>query len=221
MIRITAIVTLTLTVFTSASAQNSGLGGLYATQPPAGSAFVRVINASGAPGKIELGKVRANLPASGTGQLATVYAVVDTEHPLTMTVNGVPLSGADKFVSGSFYSLIIYDQTALSKIKTLTDKIAGQNALKVVLRAYNLIPGCQMRVSLPNATVVFDQISADDSKVRLINPVKATLLARCEQGESSILTLPALNAGDKFSVFLTGDKNRPQLSGQIDQTEAF
>lgn len=205
----------------AAVAQNSGLAGLYAAQPPAGSSFVRVVNTSGTPLKIMLGSVNLPTSSSDSNAIASDYKVVDPARMPTMTVNGLPVIGEVKPAPNGFTTLVISLKGTEAAVRSVADNPEGQNALKAVLRSYNLVPNCVLTLSVANGPVVFERIGFAENRARSINPVKATLVAKCEQSESAPLSLPALSAGDKYSVFLIGDVAKPRLVGQFDLTQPY
>lgn len=196
-----------------------GLAGLYAAQPPAGSSFVRVVNPSGANLQIGLGASTMQLPQTGTGAIASSYRVIDPGRVPALTVNGRPVTGELKLAPNGFFTWLLVPKGGETQVHAMVDTPESQNALKAVLRSYNLVPQCSMTLAVANGPTVFERVPFGESRARTINPVKATLTARCDQAETT-LALPALSAGDKYSLFLVGDAAKPQLIGQFDQTEA-
>lgn len=194
-----------------------GLAGLYAEQPPAGSVFVRLINA-GAPVQVAWanGKPVA-LPAAGN--LATAYRVIDPSKRPELLVNDKAV-GIDKLAMTASYATWVVSPTG-SDITVIVDESPPANALKVILRITNLLPDCQATLKTAEGATVVDGLPAWHSKARAINPVRATLVANCGAAVSAPLVLPVLQAGDRFSVFLHGSARSPHLSGQIDATEAY
>ena len=204
-----------------ALAQNSGLAGLYAAQPPAGSSYVRLVNATGAPLKVTVGAAAVPVPQVGVNSLASNYRVMDPLKPPAITVNGQPVVEAVKLVPNGFSTLVISMKGSDPVVQSQVDNPEGQNALKAVLRAYNLVPQCALTVAVVGGPAVFERIGLGENRARAINPSKATLVARCDQSESPPLALPSLSAGDKYSLFVTGDATKPQLVGQMDLTEPY
>lgn len=194
-----------------------GLAGLYAEQPPAGSVFVRVLN-PGAPVQLAWanGKPSA-LPLAGN--MATAYRVIDPAKRPELSVNGKSV-GVDKVAMTASYATWVI-QPSGTEVTVIADELPPANALKVVLRTTNLVPDCQVSLKTAEGAVVVDGLAVWHSKARAINPVKATLVANCGAAVSAPLVLPALQAGDRFSVFVHGNARAPVLSGQIDATEAY
>jgi alginate O-acetyltransferase complex protein AlgF len=194
-----------------------GLAGLYAEQPPAGSVFVRLLN-PGAPVQVAWANGKsASLPLAGN--LATAYRVMDPSKRPELLVNGKAV-GIDKLATTASYATWVVSPTG-SDITVIVDESPPANALKVILRITNLVPDCQATLKTAEGAVVLDGLPAWHSKARAINPVRATLVANCGAAVSAPLVLPALQAGDRFSVFLHGNARSLLLSGQIDATEAY
>ena len=194
-----------------------GLAGLYAEQPPAGSVFVRLLN-PGTPVQVAWASGKAvTLPLAGN--LATAYRVIDPAKRPELSVNGKAV-GIEKLAMTANYATWVVPSVG-SEVIVIVDESPPANALKVVLRITNLVPDCQATLKTAEGAVVVDGLPVWHSKARAINPVRATLVASCGLAVSAPLVLPALQAGDRFSVFLHGSARSPQLNGQIDATEAY
>ena len=194
-----------------------GLAGLYAEQPPAGSVFVRLLHA-GAPVQVAWANSKpATLPLAGN--LATAYRVIDPSKRPELLVNDKAV-GIDKLTMTASYATWVVSPTG-SDMTVIVDESPPANALKVILRITNLVADCQATLKTAEGAVVLDSLPAWHSKARAINPVRATLVANCGAAVSAPLVLPALQAGDRFSVFLHGNARSLLLSGQIDATEAY
>jgi len=194
-----------------------GLAGLYAEQPPAGSAFVRVLNTGAVVQLTWAGGEAVNVPLAGN--LATPYRVVNPAHPPTVLVNGKEVKPAQLPTPGSYMTWEL--RPAGDGMNVTLDELAPANALKVALRLTNVIPDCSLTLKTAEGVVVFSGVLALQSKARNINPVRATLVAHCGPVVSAPLSLPTLRAGDRFSVFAHGSAQAPRLSGQMDTTEVY
>lgn len=194
-----------------------GLAGLYAEQPPAGSVFVRLLN-PGAPVQVAWANGKpAALPMGGN--LATAYRVIDPSKRPELLVNDKAV-GIDKLAMTASYATWVVSPAG-SDITVIVDESPPANALKVILRITNLVPDCQATLKTVEGALVVDGLPVWHSKARAINPVRATLVANCGAVVSAPLVLPAVQAGDRFSVFLHGSARGLLLSGQIDATEAY
>ncbi|MFS8036186.1 alginate O-acetyltransferase AlgF [Xanthobacter sp. AM11] len=205
---------LALVAAQSAAAQE--LTRLYAPKPPAGSAYVRVVDlaARGAPVVIGSG---APAPLAA-GDIATIYRVVKGGAPLAVTIGGKPAEGTIVPAADAFSTVVI---PASGPAVTIADPTEGRNDLKAQLRFYNLVPGCAGAVAVADGPTVFEGVATNDTRQRAINPIEARLVATCGTATAAPLTLPPLKAGDHFSLFLLPGTSGPVLAGQRDATEPY
>ncbi|HAI46041.1 MAG TPA: cell division protein FtsQ [Stenotrophomonas sp.] len=207
----------------AAHAQQAGQEGrlaqLYAARPPAGSAFVRVLNPGSAALKVAVGGGAEQ--SIGPATRATRYAIVEGGKPFTLRVAGKPRSQA-QVAAGSFTTLVLDAAAPSRPLAVLADGGGTSDALKAEIRFYNLASGCpQGRLAMADkGPVVFPAVAAGSSSARGINPVKARLVAGCGSKDSAALALPALQPGDHYSLFLTGSAAAPVLQGQLSGTDA-
>ena len=196
-------------------------GQLYASRPPAGSSFVRVINPGTAPLRVKI--------ASGPEQMlkgdvvASTYAIVKGQTEFIVTING-KASAPLKVAPDSFTSLMPSSPTNATQLKVLDDSAgAPQDALKAGLRFYNLSADCnEGAVGIaPAGTPLFSPVAYGATTARAINPVKARLVGRCAQVDTATLELPALQPGEHFSLFLMGSASQPVLRGQRSSTDGY
>ena len=194
---------------------------LYAARPPAGSSFVRVINAGAAPLKVKI----ANGPEQTLSgdQLASSYAIVKGDTAFQILVNGKPVP-AVQVKADSFTSLVTVGGAGAATFKTLDDSAgSSQDALKAEIRFYNLGADCNdAKLSIaPAGSDIVANVGPSSSKARAINPVKASLNASCGSAKSADVALPVLQPGDHYSLFLTGNPQQPQLRGQRGATDSY
>ncbi len=196
------------------------LAQLYAPRPPAGSSFVRIINPLGKAVKVQIGETAPQNVGGET--LASPYAIIKGDAPFTVVVDGVS-SAPLEVKPDSFTSLVPQQKDGALTFLHLDDSSDGQNALKAELRFYNLAIDCpagELQLS-PSGQGLFKAVAANDVKSRAINPVQAELRATCGAAFSAPLTLPRLEPGDHYSLFLTGPASAPQLHGQVSATQAY
>ncbi|MFG1345099.1 alginate O-acetyltransferase AlgF [Xanthobacter autotrophicus DSM 431] len=206
---------LALTAFSGASAQE--LTRLYAPKPPAGSAYVRVLDLSRSGAPIAIGSAPA--AAVAQGDTATIYRVVKGGAPLTIAIGGKPAAGSLMPAADAFSTIIV---PAGGPATVIADPTEGRNDLKAQLRFYNLVPGCPGSVAVADGgPVVFEGVATNDTRQRAINPIEAKLAARCGETAAAPLTLPPLKAGDHYSLFLMNGPAGPVLTGQRDETEPY
>ncbi|WKL54745.1 alginate O-acetyltransferase AlgF [Pseudomonas kielensis] len=192
------------------------LAQLYAPRPPAGSAFVRVVNPSADSLKVQISN--GTVQAIGPSQLASSYAIVKGNETFSVTLDGKP-AGQLQVAPDSFNTLVPQD----GKLQVLDDSAGSDDALKAELRFYNLASDCP-KGSLAVADggpVLFADVAAHSTTARAINPVSASLSAGCGKATAEKLALPQLKPGDHYSLFLTGSATAPVLRGQLSSTDLY
>lgn len=206
-----------------ASAQHAAgegrLAQLYAARPPAGSAFVRVVN----PGAATLAVAPGNGATQqvGPASRATRYAIVEGGKPFTVRVAGQART-QPAVAAGSFTTLVLDPAGVTRPLRVIADGGGSTDALKAEIRFYNLASSCpQAKLAMAdNGPVVFNAVPAGNGVARAINPVKARLVAGCGGKDSVAFELPGLQPGDRYSLFLTGSASAPVLQGQPSSTDA-
>ncbi|TWR79734.1 alginate O-acetyltransferase AlgF [Pseudomonas saxonica] len=192
------------------------LAQLYAPSPPAGSAFVRVVNPSADTVKVQVSN--GTEQAIGPAQLASNYTVVKGDQSFAVSLNGKQ-AGQLKVAPDSFNTLVQHN----GEFQILDDSNGNEDALKAELRFYNLASDCpkgSLNVA-DGGPVLFADVAPLATVARGINPVSASLSAGCGNVTSEKLPLPALKPGDHYSLFLTGSAAAPVLRGQLAITEGY
>jgi alginate O-acetyltransferase complex protein AlgF len=196
------------------------IGRLYATRPPPGSTFIRVVSA----GDIKVGtKLHLNardLPIAGNG-VASRYRAVRADAAIKLSIDGAAVGENVTFLPDRFYTVVVAREGESWKSYAI-DEGQGGNAsdLKAQLRFFNLMPGCEATLRIAEGPTVFDAVAFTTVKSRAINPVEAQLEATCG-GSNASLKLPPLRSGDHYSLFLTQTGGKSALSGQFDETEPY
>ncbi|MDQ0505742.1 alginate O-acetyltransferase AlgF [Xanthobacter agilis] len=209
-------------VFAAALVGSAGPGGaqeltrLYAPKPPAGSAYVRVVDLSRSGALI--GFDAGSGVAAAQGEPATLYRIVKGGAPLSLTLAGKPVKGAVTPPADAFSTIVI---GAGGNAVLIPDSTEGRNDLKAQLRVYNLVPGCAGAVAVAEGPTVFDAVATNETRQRAINPIEATLVGRCGAASTAPLKLPPLKAGDHYSLFLVPGPDGVVLAGQRDETEPY
>ncbi|MDR6602588.1 MULTISPECIES: alginate O-acetyltransferase AlgF [Achromobacter] len=193
---------------------------LYAARPPAGSSFVRIVNPAATPLRVQI----ADGPAqeAGAAKPATTYAIVKGNQAFTVQVDGKPAASL-QVAPDTFSTLIPRRVDGKLTFAVVDDSNGAQDALKAELRFYNLAADCpagQLGVS-PSGPVLFQDVKPGAAAARAINPVSATLAAGCGAAASPTMSLPALQPGDHYSLFLTGTAAAPILRGQVSATDPY
>ncbi|WP_322997550.1 alginate O-acetyltransferase AlgF [Castellaniella sp.] len=188
---------------------------LYAPRPPAGSAYVRIVDLD--PTDIRLNVAGAKAPVM-VGEVASIYRVVKGGQPVDLSRNGSPLADTPIPSADTFSTIVITRDGSPHLISDSTD---GRNDLKVQLRVYNLVTDCAGAVTVVDGPTVFADVGTNKTLSRAINPVEARLEGRCGDKISAPFQLPSLKAGDHFSLFLIEGASGPELRGQRDETEPY
>lgn len=200
-----------------AGAQAEGVfAQLYAPRPPAGLAFVRLLNPSAHTLTVQIDK--STRQPVGAGSIASTYAIVTGDKPFAVSIDGTP-AGQWTVAPGSFNTLVPQG----TGYTLQTDLTGSENALKAELRFYNLASDCAQGrlVVAGNASTLFDNVPVQSNVARAINPVKATLSAGCGEVLAQALELPQFKAGDHYSLFLTGSAAQPVLRGELSKTDVY
>lgn len=185
------------------------LAQLYAPRPPAGSAFVRVLQPEAAPVQVQIGKHAPQ--ALGADRLASRYNVVKGGEPFRVSIGG-KVVGTLSVAAGSYQSLVLEG----GKLRVLDDSAASDDALKAELRFYNLVGDCPSGLlQVEGGPTLFTEVPPTSSQARAINPVSASLSAACGSAQAKAVTLPPLQPGDHYALFLTGSASQPVLRGEL------
>ncbi|MCX4151211.1 alginate O-acetyltransferase AlgF [Paraburkholderia madseniana] len=197
---------------------------LYGPQPPANASYLRVLNASSQAVRVALAGSEA--PQTLAPGAVTRFSVLTEGTSARVTVDGKAL--ADAAGSGNATANATTRAGDAVTVALRHDakgwhatRIAGRyervDGLKATLRAFNFAPGCSAKIGVDgNGPTVFAQVAAGAQDARSINPVSAKLVGQCGAVASAVLPLPALAAGDSYSLFVTGDAAKPVLSGARD-----
>lgn len=203
-----------------AQAQDGALSQLYAARPPAGSSFVRVVNPTAETLMVQV----AGGPAQRIGPQApaTSYAIVAGGKPFTVQVGGKK-SATLEVQPDRFGTWVLRREGSGHAFTAIDDTGDVPDALKAELRFYNLVPGCakaQLQIA-PAGTPVVRDVAPMTAGARSVNPVQAQLAAACGGATSAPQALPALQAGDHLSLFMTGTADKPVLTMQPARTDTF
>lgn len=200
------IAALCLVVLLGSNTTLAGDGGLYGGAAPAGSAFIRVFNASDADdvqaqvGNETINDIRAwnasefiFLPA-GTHRLS----LGSLEQSLTLA-------------SGRYYTAVAGE----GGVRLLDNDNAG-NRLKALLILYNLTGDNTLSLRTQDGgTTVIGDVGKDASGKREVNPAKVQLAVF--SGDKKLADAPpvTLARGQAFSLFVVGDAGAPRLAWAV------
>ena len=207
----------------SVLAQATGL--LYDPQPPADSAYVRVLHAT--PGQtvdvVIDGKPRLRNIAAGT---ASDYLVLSAgSHTLSLLAPGrdKPLLTTPLDINpGRATSLAFPTLKADAKPLIFQDK-ANANKAKAVICAYNLLVDAEPVdiVTVDGATKVFSGLASGTSSCLAVNPINVDLILT-SSGKTARKTSLSMTHGGTYSLIVHGDaKKQPVLQSQLNQIERY
>lgn len=185
---------------------------LYDPEPPAGSAFLRYVNATAG----ELAVRPDFAPARPLGTTpdgrVSAYTIVERVAGRALAVDGQPLSLAP----GSFNTLII---TGASR-RLVVDQ-AEFNQLRARLTFYNATAECADGALLlaPGGQAVFQGVAPGEGRSRAVNPAAARLRASCGGAEAPEFGLEGLVAGGMYSIWLMRPAGAPLGFMTRDTTE--
>lgn len=224
--RRTAVVMLAALVGSPGVALAQTTGALYDPQPPADSAYVRLIVAS-APGPVDIwldGKLRM---ANVAPALPSDYMVVRAgKHKLSLHPAGKALAfeSSLEVVTGRSITVALPSLAADAKAHIFEDK-ANTNKLKAVLTVYNLAPlaGSIDFLTADGATKVFSAVAPGMSASLAVNPIAVELQAS-KTGDKAALAKTALTLGQGQTysiVLLPGEGDKPVLKSGINTLERY
>lgn len=203
---------------TPAAAEEGVLSQLYAARPPAGSSFVRVVNAEPAPLAVRV--ATGPLQQLGPQAPAGSYAIVRGGEEFTVHVGGAQAARL-RVPPDSFHTLVLRRSAAGVALRPVDDTTGTEDALKAELRFYNLARGCPQAQLLlaPAGTPIFSAVAAESSAARSVNPVRASVTGQCGAAAAPTQALPTLQPGDHVSLFLLGDAGALRLVIQANRTD--
>ena len=207
-----------------AHAQATGL--LYDPQPPADSAYVRVIHA--AQGKnIDIkvnDKIRISALKSAT---ASDYMVLPAGRQIVTVHSSQPTPRTIKIpvevIAGRSFSLVLSSLSGEGKTLLLTDKANG-NKMKAVLTAYHLAPELgKIDILTTDGTKVFGNLSAETASHLSVNPIQVTLGIH-QSNDKQPLSQTTLNMdyGGTYSLLImSGDKGKTEVHAIQNKVERY
>lgn len=203
-----------------AHAAADDVASLYGPQPPARASYLRVLNASSQAVRVALAGSEA--PQTLAPGAVTRFSVLTQGTPARVTVDGKALADAGGSANatanpGDAVTVALRHDAKGWHATRIVGRYERVDGLKATLRAFNFAPGCSAKIGVDgNGPTVFAQVATGAQDARAINPVSAKLVGQCGAAVGAALPLPALAAGDSYSLFVTGDATKPVLSGARD-----
>jgi alginate O-acetyltransferase complex protein AlgF len=221
MIRRTALFALAALFAGLAAAQQTGL--LYDPEPPANSAYVRVIVAAAGPAMTLTvdGKPRGGALAAGEpGEYLVLPAGT---HQLKLTAGREVLETTLEAPAGKALTLAFTARAAGTQPLRFEDK-ANTNKLKAVLTAYHLAPGVgPVDVTAGDrAQVVFPAIAEGASVSRPVNPLNIGFGLAANGAPLATPGAPlAMEYGGTYSLFILPGTPQPTLKAVLNRVERY
>lgn len=178
---------------------------LYDPEPPADSAFVRVIHDSHDSAFDVLVDNKTRIRNLASGEVGEYLVLPMGKHLLTLQKEGKTATTAQIEVdSGHLLTVAFPSLRPNTKPRIFEDK-AGSNKLKAMLAVYRLdtLPGTLDIVTANGNTRVFSDLPSGSSRQLSVNPITIELLANNSQ-DKSIQTRANLvmSPGATYSLFL-------------------
>ena len=188
-----------LSLLAIASAQD----GLYAPEPPANSAFVRVVHAAlnTTPISPQLGTL--GFSELGFGGISPYQVITEGDYTFSAAGSSQSLS----MVAGNFYTVAVIDNGSGAHIKLIKDA-SNSNMAKSLLMLYNFsaFESAHMKTADGKQAVIAD-VAAETMGSVIVNPISIDLAAF---GPDLIDSFPAqLERGAAYSLFIMGSADEP------------
>ena len=187
---------------------------LYGAQPPAGSAYVRFVNATAAP-VVVASPVLPDQTLDTAAHRVTPYSVVEkvAGHPLSLAVRsgGKSVSASLPLTPDGFATVLLRPSADGGVSATVAPDGAEFNQARARLSFYNATSSCAAGTLsvVPAGTAVFADVAPGANKNRSVNPVTATIRAACTGAAAPDLALGGMEIGGSYSVWLMQPSGTP------------
>lgn len=202
-----AMILAALVAASGTAAAEDGRGAVYDPLPPAGSAYVRFVNALGGEVSLKPDFLPAQRLGTEPSQRVTPYAAVGgvAGRTLTLEASLAQKTGRAtlKAEPGSYTTVILHRGEDGSLAATPVPDQAEFNRARARLSFYNAAPDCpEAGLGIEGGPAVFEQVAPGTVKTRSVNPVTARLRATCGSQAAPPLALEGLEAGGMYSIWL-------------------
>jgi alginate O-acetyltransferase complex protein AlgF len=175
--------------------------GLYPPAAPPGSAFIRVFNGTTQP------KVSAQIGDKNVGDTPSLEA-----SPYVFLAPGsykakIGSATADVPLQGSKCYTAALEQSGVH----LFEQDCFNSQLKALVSVFNLVDGSVSLKTADGSQAVVDEVAANKSGHREVNPVKANLALYSGATKLADAKPMTLERGKTFSLFVTGSASQPVL----------
>ena len=216
-----------IVALTMLSIPASGQEALYGAQPPPGSAFIRFVNATGAPVEVRPsfldGTTLGTAGPSRVSAYGVVAKVANLALPLSVSAEGHTVQASLKVAPDSFNTVLVREGSAGQLSATVVTDAAEFNQARARLSFYNATQDCAAAaVALaPAGTAVFSDVTPGAVKTRSVNPVKAMISARCTGQAAEDVMLDNMEVGGSYSIWLMLPAGKPVTFITRDTTLPF
>jgi alginate O-acetyltransferase complex protein AlgF len=179
----------------------SASAGLYPPAAPPGSAFIRVFNGTTQP------KVSAQIGDKNVGDTPSLEA-----SPYVFLAPGsykakIGSASADVPLQGSKCYTAALEQSGVH----LFEQDCFNSQLKALVSVFNLVDAPVSLKTADGSQAVVDEVAANKSGHREVNPVKANLALYSGANKVADAKPMTLERGKTFSLFVTGNARQPVL----------
>ncbi|WP_426958496.1 ABC transporter permease [Muricoccus radiodurans] len=187
---------------------------LYGPQPPAGSAFIRFVNAT--PSDLSVQPDFAAAQSLGTAPDARVSAYLVVERVANRSLAVVARSGDRSgrttlhATAGQFVTVMVQAAPDGRLVAQSVPDPGSFNQARAHLAFYNAMQGCPaaLRVA-PDGPAIFDDVAPGTARTRTVNPALARLGAACGEAHAPPFALEGLEAGGRYSIWLLPGRDLP------------
>ncbi len=202
-----------------ASAQTAP--GLYDPEPPANSAYVRIIHAANESPVDVLVDGKGRIKQLATAQASEYLVLPAGQHSITLNLAGKPrLEFKLDCLSMHAYSLAFTTLKADDKPIIFEDKTIA-NKLKATLTVYHLQPGLGLLdISTADGNLtVFSALASGTQAVRAVNPITVDLIATQSGSKQALAQAKMVLAqGGSYSLLLIPN-NKGNLQARASQNK--
>ncbi len=178
---------------------------LYAQRLPAGTVYMRLVNALPGAASIQTDFAgRVDLGADGAARVSPYFVSTTLGDKLvTLGVEEGGKSAKPSFTpkSGSFVTVVLHRAGDKVVASVISDK-PEYNQLRARLAFYNATDCPAGMLAEASGPDIFKGIAPDAAAARGINPVAAKVVAGCATGKAPPLDLGELQAGGLYTVWM-------------------
>lgn len=186
---------------------------LYDPQPPANSAYIRVI-VGDQDVEVSLGK-RSRLEKVPAGTPSAYLVVPAGTHDVTVKAKGKSVTVPVKAESSRSITVLVSSLTGTAKPVMIEDKI-NSNRLKAMIALYNLTPSTSVDTwTADGNTAIFQGVRPEGTASLVVNPIKLSYMVSSAGTKTALANHEfSMTAGNAYSIVVTG-------AGSVFTTQSF